>query len=325
MSPFKESTAHELLIPKFSQNPLLTPFRKNLIWSAVVHIGVVILLIISVKFFNHSKPVEPIQWIDLAPNLGPAPSSTLNKTPSKSSLPQETRIAPSLPKSTTALISISQPVIPEPHSLVPQPAKTETSIKIKPEEPKSLITKQILPSQTPVTDQNKNITHGKPKVIISTRKVTRTHGLSQSKSSSKTSSISLGSSSFNASTFEKSLLTKLFDGGDLVTAKDAVGSGTSAEGQPNDFAWYFNHIFQEMYHAWQTPFGLAEGLHTQVLLRVEKSGMISKVSLASPSGNQLMDESALAAANHVKKLQPLPKGLGDSYAEITVTFKIQKR
>ena len=320
----KELAAHEFLIPKLSQNPLLTVFRKNLIWSAAVHIGVIILLVMSVKFFNHSKPMEPIQWIDLAPNLGPTPSSTLDRTSPKSSLPQETRISPSLPKSTTALTPIPQPVIPEPRSLVSQPAKTETSIKTKPEEPKSLIPRKILSSQTPTIDQNKNATHEKPKVILSTRKVTRTLGLSQSKSSSKTSSILSGPFPFNTSTFEKSLLTKLFNSGDLVAAKGAIGSGTSAKGQPNDFAWYFNHIFQEMYHAWQTPFGLADGLHTQVLLRVEKSGMISKVSLASSSGNQLMDESALAAANHVKKLQPLPKGLGDSYAEITVTFKIQK-
>ena len=80
-----------------------------------------------------------------------------------------------------------------------------------------------------------------------------------------------------------------------------------------------------MYNAWHPPFGLDEGLTAQILIRVEKNGAISKVSLASSSGNKFMDESTLAAANSVKKLSPLPQGLGDSFVEITIHFKKQKQ
>jgi TonB family protein len=129
---------------------------------------------------------------------------------------------------------------------------------------------------------------------------------------------------YDAKAFANRLLSKMQGSGGLVTAKGATGTGTGGAGQPNPFAWYFNRVFEEMYAAWEPPFGLAEGLVAQVLIRVEKTGSITKVSLAGPSGNKAMDDSALAAANRVKKLPPLPEGLGGAFAEITVHFKVQR-
>jgi len=135
---------------------------------------------------------------------------------------------------------------------------------------------------------------------------------------------SAGAGSYDAKAFANRLLGKMQGSGGLVTAKGATGTGTGGAGQPSPFAWYFNRVFQEMYAAWEPPFGLDEGLRTQVLIRVEKTGTITKVSLAASSRNKAMDDSALAAVNRVKKLPPLPEGLGGSFAEITVHFKVQR-
>lgn len=304
-----------------------TTFRKSFIWSATIHIVLIASIALIIKYSYKPKPVDSIQWIDLAPELGTSdrsqPSTPGGGLPQKASLPVQT---PSAPEPS------SPPPAPKPKpSPIPEHTKTESDLlappkpslplKEKPDESHPNIKKSVQPKTAakPETET----TSGKAKIKISHKKIVRTIELPITKPSASSSTVG-NTPSFNASAFAQKLLSKLPDNGGLVAAKGAEGSGSSAKGQASNFGWYFNHIFQEMYHVWHPPFGLPIGICTQVLIRVEKNGIISKVSLASSSGNQLMDESALAAANNVKKLQPLPEGLGPTYAEITINFKIQK-
>jgi TonB family protein len=166
-------------------------------------------------------------------------------------------------------------------------------------------------------------------VVVSTNRVTRmtvaTGRPAPAAPRAPSNASAPGGAAFDAGGFARNLLGKLQNSGGLVTAKGATGTGTSGAGSPNEFGWYFSLIFQEMYGAWDPPLGLPEGLVTRVLIRVEKTGVISKVSLANSSGNKSMDDSALAAAHRVKKLPPPPDGLGDRFAEFTIGFKIQKQ
>ena len=56
-------------------------------------------------------------------------------------------------------------------------------------------------------------------------------------------------------------------------------------------------------------------------IRVEKDGRISDAHLSKPSGNEQMDASVRTAAEHVKKIEPLPAALArKGYYEVTIKF-----
>jgi len=306
-------------------------FQKNLVWSALGHLGMLGLLAIVLGFSPPEKRMEP-RWIDLVPE--PVhPQSSAGKVP----IPVPPPI-PSIPLPVKPPEFPSQPVepeIPSPSQVIPvipvpiepihvPPRKLDPTPKPKPKEvvkplpPKPPVLKPVQPVKG---TEPKKAPDVKPKVAVSTQKVTRviaSHPPTMQPPSPEVEP-------FNPKLFAENLLKKLPDSGGLVTTKDANMTNGHAGGQPSDFAWYLNRIFQEMYAAWQSPFGMDEGLQTKVLIRVEKSGVISKVSLAGSSGNKPLDISALTAANQVKKLPPLPDGLGDDFAEITVNFKVQKQ
>lgn len=77
-----------------------------------------------------------------------------------------------------------------------------------------------------------------------------------------------------------------------------------------------------MYEAWNPPLDARSGMTSRILLKVDRTGLISQVSLASSSGNPQMDASALDAARHVTKLPPLPSEIPGNPADITVNFKL---
>lgn len=166
----------------------------------------------------------------------------------------------------------------------------------------------------------------RPRVALQTNRVVRvtppssaTAGRAQT---ARTERSAPAGARYDPKAFARRLLSRMEGSEGLVTARGAGGTGSS--GQPNPYAWYFQKIFQEMYAAWTPPLGLDNGLVSRVLIRVEKNGAITKVSLAAPSGNRAMDDSALAAAHRVKKLPPPPEELGNPFAEIIVHFKIQR-
>jgi TonB family protein len=323
-------------------------FGRNLAISAAAHGFIILLLIFGLGFTLQDKPKENIQWIDLASGIeqlkptsssGGQNSSNPNPTPSspteipspqpaqpiQSSPPvpqpqQQPQEVPQPPVEPSEPIIASKPTpTQKPKPPVVKPPTKPPPVQKPPSPPKKESPKETVkpknPTPSPASD-SQTIKPGDKKV---TRVVANT-----SASTPVTNPPPTPGESFDAGKFAKNLLGKLPNGDGLVTQKDGTGSGTSATGQKNDFADYFNKIFVEMYNAWQSPFGIANGTETLVTIRIEKNGNISKVSLASSSGKKEMDDSALTAANSVKKLPPLPDGLGSSYAEITVHFKVQK-
>lgn len=64
---------------------------------------------------------------------------------------------------------------------------------------------------------------------------------------------------------------------------------------------------------------------TMLRITIEKDGRISAASVVTPSGNVVMDQSVLAAAQRVKKIAPLPDGIttGGAYT-ITIAFELDQ-
>ncbi len=97
-------------------------------------------------------------------------------------------------------------------------------------------------------------------------------------------------------------------------------------GQGTRHWWYYQHIHDRMYEAWERPPAAANWdrkLMATVLIRVARDGRIVDVKLQSTSGNRQLDETALAAARRVTRLEPVPNDLRGDPVEITVNFQLE--
>lgn len=113
----------------------------------------------------------------------------------------------------------------------------------------------------------------------------------------------------------------------VIGSRDGSPDGMAGGvGKGTPFWWYYQHVHDRMYEAWAQPpesVNWDKRQFSTVVIKVARNGEILAVRLQTPSGNRAMDESALAAARSVEKLQPLPEGLGGATAEITVNFQLE--
>ena len=115
----------------------------------------------------------------------------------------------------------------------------------------------------------------------------------------------------------------LFRSGSPDGAADGIAGGV---GKGSQFWSYYMHVHDRMYEAWDQPgqaTSLDKKLVTTIVLHVARDGRIEGVRLEHPSGNKLMDDSAMTAAHSVPRLDPLPDGLGGDFAEISVNFRLE--
>jgi TonB family protein len=86
-------------------------------------------------------------------------------------------------------------------------------------------------------------------------------------------------------------------------------------------------IHDRFYSQWQQPTSVVSSdqkFVTTVAIRIQKDGSISTVSLANSSGNVIMDESVMAAAQRVTQIDPLPAGLGGDYYDVKINFELEQ-
>jgi len=77
---------------------------------------------------------------------------------------------------------------------------------------------------------------------------------------------------------------------------------------------------------WDQPLSLIQSgksFSAVVLIKIDRSGRITKVSLSKSSGNSTMDESVMNAAQSVTQVDPVPNGFGDANGfEVNIEFKL---
>lgn len=296
-----------------------TPFQKNLVWSTAAHLGILSLLALALGFSKPEKKAETIQWIDTSltlPSPDPSPGQAVESSPLHPSdpVPQEPPTPPqSEPPAPTpppaietppAASPVHDPIVPskpnepKPDPIKKSPVKSISPPPIKKPNPPKPSTPQIKVSTTPMV-----------------RPVVPPLTVRNSKPSTSPADTDTG---FDPHRFAKALSDKL--------SGTVILKGQSGSGRPNhdDFNPYLSHVMQEMYGAWRPPPGQDVVKPSSIVIRIDKNGTITKVSLATSCGKRLMDDSALAAAHSVKKLKPLPKGLGPDFEDITVNFKVQQ-
>ena len=76
--------------------------------------------------------------------------------------------------------------------------------------------------------------------------------------------------------------------------------------------------------SWVQPRSVVQSNPLSVLrnIRIQKDGCITDYSIAKSSGNSVVDDSVTAAAARVKKVDPLPAGLGNDYYDVNINFEL---
>jgi TonB family protein len=227
---------------------------------------------------------------------------------------------PPEPAGGAAIAEPSAQVPPSDETSAPQPKADEISI------PKKIVTKtQKKPEPTKTT------------ATATAKKTTAAAALSKAKTAGTTAK---GPSTDDIRNRFAKALTAAEDGTPYGDGKKAGGgSGKGRIGSPNGAPdgevggvgqgspnWrYFRHVHDVMYEAWgETGASLDKKFVATVQLRVAKDGTITDVALRIPSGSKAMDDSVLAAARRVPRLDPPPDSLvrGDT-ATITVDFQVE--
>ncbi|HVJ58569.1 MAG TPA: energy transducer TonB [Terrimicrobiaceae bacterium] len=106
----------------------------------------------------------------------------------------------------------------------------------------------------------------------------------------------------------------------------AAGQGGGGGGS-SEFGWYHTLIHDRFYSQWDQPtsiFDSSKSFVCTLQIRIEPNGKIAGVKVVRSSGNVIMDDSVMAAANRVLQIDPPPAALagGGSYT-VNINFELQ--
>ena len=193
---------------------------------------------------------------------------------------------------------------------LPKPTPMETPV------PKALAKPKATPKSTP-----KPIPKSPPKKTVLAK---ATKSSAHAKSSPPKSEEEQTDSSTEIKTSAKTVSPNTKSSADNGAGKTGSdkGGGTSA----SEFGWYGNMLHDRFYSAWIQPTTtVASGLKisTQVKIRIEKDGRVSKFDIIKPSENVVVNESVAAIAKRVTEVDPPPVGLGNgSHYDVKINFEL---
>jgi TonB family protein len=109
------------------------------------------------------------------------------------------------------------------------------------------------------------------------------------------------------------------------SAGAASGGAVGGSGD-NLFGVFHEHIHDCFFSVWDQPTSIAGTANfvTGLRIKIESDGRISDFTVVRSSGNVVMDESVMAAARRVLKVDPPPAGLlsGGAY-QVTINFELE--
>ena len=315
-------------------------FRRNFVLACVVHVALIGGIVLFEGVINNarSNAPTPVELITPADILGDLPKGEGQGRGAYAPPPPE---APSEPAAPPTAAPTAPPAAPPPAPEEPVAPK----VKAPPPETKS--PDDIAIPKKPTKEVKKTADAPAKKTVASanTKSTTNTvKAVAGAKPAAKTGPSSTAES---AASYRQRFASALAsaEGGTPGGNNRPAGGGTgeskygrlgSPDGSPDGIAggigkgsqfWsYYMHIHDRMYEAWEQPgqaVGYDKKLVATVLLRIARDGRIDAVRLQHSSGNKLMDDSAVAAAHSVPRLDPLPEGLGGAFAEISVNFRLE--
>jgi len=282
--------------------------------------------------------------IPKAPPLQPAPiENTPTALPPKSEpkVPPTPQPTPEIKKTTPPKKVVPSPAVTKKPDITTQSetkgdlniAKTQSPEKNPPSASTSVVTGETKVStgkSSPVIKKSdKIVKKSAPGNVATTSSITQKNtDSSTANTDSNQESTGSGSASAAAIRSLESIAGNIAGSGAAksgLTTSMTIGTYGVAGGQESDFSDYFGHIKSRMIDAWDQPkelLGVGKKFKTGIKVKITRGGAISSVSVISSSGNPLWDESALAAARKVSKVNSLPEGLGDdSGLNLTIYFE----
>jgi TonB family protein len=313
-------------------------FRRNFIVACLVHAALIGGIIFFEGAINRAQSNAPIavELITPADILGDLPTGTGNGRGQYTAPPPE----PAPENSTASAGPAAAPASPEPPAAPKvKTAPVETSdpneiaitrkpVVKRPKKPADATTKEARTSEKAAQE---SVTTTKK--AVATAKASTQNGSGSTAEGAASIRRRFASALASAEGGSEGGDNRAAGGGNGQTKYGRLGSPDGAAdgiaggvGKGSPFWSYYLHVHDVMYEAWDQPGKNADidkKLVTTILLRVARDGRIDGVRLQHSSGNQLMDNSALAAAQSVPKLDPLPDGLGGDHAEISVNFRLE--
>lgn len=299
----------------------MNPLRRNFIIAGIAHALLIAGIIAwEVTGGGWTRTPEPV-GIEIVPpaKLGELPVGPGHGTGLRTPAPPE-------PPGPTPPVPHS-PGMPADEGHAPPPPPTKVAAP-SPVEPNAI----AIPSKT-----------ARPpiKVVATTSTKTKTPTPPTKVASNTTGKTGAGSSNLTASQWRDRLMKGLGSGAGGSPDGDgkAVGGGTGKgplgyrDGSPDGVVggigqgsphWqYYLHVHDKMYEAWDQPVN-DRNLVSVVMIKVARDGSILGATVQRSSGNRQMDDSALAAANKVRLLEPPPAPLlKGMVAEITINFRVE--
>ncbi len=327
-------------------------FRRNLLVVAALHAG----FIAAVFFFSQcqgKKPAEQITWMDGSlgggeagpaeaapvappdeptPEIAPAPEPLPEPVvppepePEKMTLVPPPPAEPPAPSEIVTPAATPHPTPPLAKPITPKPKPATPAPKPKPATtPKAKVT----PAATAAPKPTAPTTTPKPKGPPAKKP----DGKADAKKTAGTATTATGKAGAGKpdgaapSTTGKAGAGKPGDHG--PGEGNGQGPGKVGDGKgKSDFGWYNSMLGDVFKNRWTQPTSVVRGgtdFVTTLKIRIAKDGSISHREIVNASGNPVMDESVLAAAEKVPAVDPFPTGIcsGDFY-EITINFKLDQ-
>ena len=301
-------------------------FVRNFVIVAIVHLA----LLAGFYLFGWLQPrpphVDEVLWLDGGSSGGlpdpPLPPPEPEPLPPSAPVPVIESVLP--PPEPAELIVPKATPTPTPKPSTPKPA-TPKPITPKPATPKPATPKPSTPKASP-----------KPAPPSTPKKTAQATPKASPKPGGTAKAGNSDKPKGTPGPGKTAAAAKIAGAGPGPKGKGdgtGVGSGKGAgrEGggaRENEFSWYYEMIHDRFHTRWEQPTSIARSgteFVTTLKLRIARDGTILARDIVNESGNAVMDESVLSAANRVAQIDPLPKGLGNGeYFDIKVNFKLDQ-
>ena len=309
-------------------------FRRNFIVASIVHVAVIAGIVVFEGVIDSARSNVPtaVELITPADILGdlpqgagtgrgnyaPPPPEPTTESSGASASPSETEAAPKEPA--TPKPRVTQPEARDPNEIaIPKKQSVKETRR-----PAESVVKQPVAVERPTTTAKKAVAKAKPPASSGSSGTAESAAAIRQRLASALAAAEGGTpGGDNRPAGGGSGESKYGRLGSPDGTADGIAGGV---GKGSPFWSYYMHVHDRMYEAWDQP-GQARDfdkkLVATVLLRVARDGRIDAVRLEHSSGNKLMDDSVLAAAHNVPRLDPLPEGLGGDFADISVNFRLE--